>query len=143
MTDTDIQPAAGATRHPSSTPHQAAFRCEAGRYPPMRMPAEQGGVLIADIVATPTVEVAELSGTWHARLDTVGITDGALALQLLAPMSQYTHSEQQAHVALWISSTRTNQWGLIRRWNNAGPGWLHQIAPWIAAATAAGRVRQA
>lgn len=143
MTLTDNQPATDASTHPPSSAAPAAFRCEAGRYPPMRMPAEQGGVLIDDIVATPTVEVAELSGTWHACLDTVGITDGTLALQLLAPLNQHPDCEQQAHVALWIYSSHTNQWALIRRFNHAGPGWLHQIAPWIAAATAARRVRPA
>ncbi len=142
MTDHQPTPPPVATGQPSHTRQQAAFRCDTSRYPPMRMPAEHGAVLIDDIIATPTAELAELTGTWRAYLETAGIADAALALQLFTPMSTGTDLGARAHVALWIYTAHTTRWVLIRRWNNAGPGWPHHIAPWLAAATAATAVRQ-
>lgn len=108
-----------------------------GAFPPMRMPRDTGGYLLTQVDVDPAGGCAGFTAVWHEFLDPTDTGDGDLVLQLHTPDSKDPDeplAEQRVAVSLWLA--RDDAWQRVRFWPQTGPGWPHQVAPWIHAGLA-------
>lgn len=126
-------PVVRVSRNRLSPPRGASARFfhTVGTYPSMRMPRNTGAIHLDSADLDPSGSLCTLTGTWTPRLTPTDTDDGDLVLQLHAPHDQPDNLER-TNVRLWLA--RTHSWHHLRSWYDSGPGWPHDIAPWVHAA---------
>ncbi|GAB3671506.1 hypothetical protein REH65_00160 [Saccharopolyspora sp. ID03-671] len=107
--------------------HRVAFTL--GPQPPMRMPAEEGGIVITHVESRPDGGLASFSGGWKRQLRAGAVPDSTLVLQLRGPAT-----DDDDHVDVWLWIARNRRFFLLGCWKNSGPGWPQLAAPLIHAA---------
>lgn len=116
---------------PLNTPPYSRVTCRLAAYPVMRMPRDSGAIVVHSADFAPDGAFVGFTGLWDPFLPSRTVTDGTLAVQLVAPR----HGEGDHHradVGLWVLRNAT--WHRLGTWPDAGPGWPHLIAPFLHAA---------
>lgn len=110
------------------------WTCQLGMFPPMRMPLETGGYLVERVDLDPAGGCAGFRAVWHEFLDPTSTSDGDVVLQLRTPYVGEADEPVADRVAVLLWMVRRQRWQRLRTWPQAGPGWPHQMAPWLHAA---------
>lgn len=122
--------------HRRNQRHWPRMVCTLGPRPVMRMPRNTGAIVVHSAEVDPSGAVASFTGTWRPRLTPNDTRLGELVLQLLEPSCPDGDEADRVDVRLWLA--RRGRWVRLGAWTNAGPGWPHQLAPWIHAALGQG-----
>ncbi|MEV4731909.1 hypothetical protein [Saccharopolyspora sp. NPDC049426] len=107
--------------------HRVAYTL--GPQPPMRMPAEEGGIVITQVESRPDGGLASFNGVWKRQLQASTVRESTLVLQLRCPAT-----DDDDHVDVWLWIARNRRFLLLGHWKNSGPGWPQLAAPLIHAA---------
>lgn len=120
-----LSPAVAAVA--SFAQHRVAYTL--GPQPPMRMPAEEGGVVITQVESRPDGGLASFNGVWKRQLQASAVRESTLVLQLRRP-----DTDDDDHVDVWLWIARNRRFLILGHWKNSGPGWPMLAAPLIHAA---------